>query len=120
MTKFHRYSTRQPLGVRDDTAQRRRFVFKKPMFVRVVVGGIALAAGFGYLFAVTSVSTQGFRIKTLQTRIEDLQRDNEKLELNIAQLQSGEQIRKAAERMKLVEAANVKYLQPASSLALGQ
>lgn len=120
MTKFHRYTTREPQEGNEHPTKRRRFSFNRTTVIRAVVGSVVLAAGMGYLFAVTSVSTQGFRIKSLQTHIEELQRENEKMELQIARLQSGEQIRSAAERMKLVDTTSVKYLQPASSLALGE
>lgn len=89
------------------------------MIRMLTLGGI-IAAALVYLISVTSVSAQGFQITTLQKHIEEAQRENEKMELHIAELQAGATIQEAANRLGLVETRDVTYVETDSAVAFGE
>ncbi|MBI2427073.1 MAG: hypothetical protein HYV34_04460 [Candidatus Kerfeldbacteria bacterium] len=122
MTKFHRYPelpSRKCSRIR--TAERNRFrIPGKTKMIRFLTLGGIIAAALVYLISVTSVSAQGFQITTLQKRIEEVQRDNEKMELRVAELQAGATIQEAANRLGLVETRDVTYVEADSAVAFGE
>lgn len=109
MTKFTRIT------------QSRRKLLKPPKFlgrfklnkerISISIFLALLILGFVYLALINNVSTGGFELKRLEQRVEVLKEENEKLELEVAKLQSMNVIARASAQLELVETEKVEYLE---------
>ena len=64
-----------------------------------------------YIFQVTSLAKETFLLQNYQKRINELARDNENLEIDLAQTNSLEKIGKLAESLNFAKTDKVRYLQ---------
>jgi hypothetical protein len=70
----------------------------------------------GYLLQVNAISAKGLEIRTLESRISDLKRDDEKLELTVAQEQSMQSVQTRVKEMGMVPSAQISYLTSGSPI----
>lgn len=120
MTKFTRYTVN-----REKQKFQKESIWKKfkigAISIRMVIFGLIILVGFVYLVQINRVSTGGFEIKELSQRMEELKKENKKLELEAAQLQSLKTIKAASEELELVGVSRVDYVTiPPSAVALGE
>ncbi|PIY97261.1 MAG: hypothetical protein COY66_00480 [Candidatus Kerfeldbacteria bacterium CG_4_10_14_0_8_um_filter_42_10] len=120
MTKFTRYTVNN---------ERQKFqqetIWKKfkvgAISIRIVIFGLIIMVGLVYLIQTNQVSTGGFEIKELNKKVEQLQKDNKKLELETTKLQSLKTIKAATENMDLVSVSKIDYITlPPSAVALSE
>lgn len=69
-----------------------------------------ILVGFFYLVEIHRVSAGGFEVNTLGTKAEELRRINQKLELEVTELQSLEAIHEHSKKFDLVRVHEVDYL----------
>ncbi len=67
-------------------------------------------SGIMYLYFINQTATGGFDIKGIENRIEDLSKDNRRLELQTAELQSLTNIEKASAEFEMVATTSIDYL----------
>lgn len=67
-------------------------------------------SGILYLYLINQTATGGFDIKGIETRIEELAKDNKRLELKTAELQSLTNIEKASAKLEMVATTTIDYL----------
>ena len=79
---------------------------------RGLVLALIFVFGLLYLFKVNTVSTQGFVISDLESKIEQLERENKRLDVQIASGRSMKSIETRLEGMNLVVAADMQYVTP--------
>lgn len=77
---------------------------------RTVLLGVILLFGMLYLFKINTVSAQGFVISDLETRIVELERENKKLDVQIASYRSVQSIESRLNGVGLVSAGELQYV----------
>lgn len=80
--------------------------------VSVFMLAIALIAlGAFYLYQVNTIATKGYEIKEVESRIQELQKENQKLEIREVELKSMYNIEKSMDNLNLVSSPNVSYIE---------
>lgn len=87
--------------------------------LQIILLGVIVFASLSYLFYINQTATGGFDMKGMEGRITELQKENKKLELRVAELQSLSAIETASADMHMVAASNVEYL-PAVGAVVAQ
>lgn len=64
----------------------------------------------GYLFQVNAISAKGLQIRSLESRISDLKREDEKLELKVAQEQSIQSVQTKVKELGMIPSGQVEYV----------
>ena len=72
----------------------------------VVVGVV----GFSYLISVVTISTRGYKMRDLESRIIELKFENKKLNLQVAEMQSPARVEEWVKTSGMVAASNVRYV----------
>jgi len=83
----------------------------------LAIAGI-LAAGFFYLYQVNSIATKGYELKDLENKIQEAQKDINKLKIREVELKSMYNIEKATEDLNLITSLNITYLDAKSPVAM--
>ncbi|MFH1536408.1 MAG: hypothetical protein ABID45_00305 [Patescibacteria group bacterium] len=83
---------------------------------------VVLIIGFGILYigTVNTTADLGFEVDDLKNRAQQLAKDNQKLELEIAADTSMQNIKRASEDLDLVQISEAQYISEASAMALGE
>ena len=68
-----------------------------------------------YLYFINQTATGGFDIKGIENRIEELSKNNKRLELKTAELQSLTNIEKASAELDMIATTTIDYLPAVSS-----
>lgn len=88
---------------------------------QVVVFIAAILGLLAYLWQINTLSTRGFKIKSLEKQIGSLKTEIQQLELSSASERSAAKINQRVQELKMVKVEKIEYLQPlGSSMALGR
>lgn len=79
---------------------------------------IIILSGIGYLYQVNFLATQGFEMKEIEKKIQDVEKENKQLQIREIELRSMSNIEKATEELNLVNSSNVTYIEVAGSVAM--
>lgn len=79
---------------------------------RLVAVFAMVILGVLYVAQTSAVSTRGYEISDLQKTVQNLQRDNQKLQLQIADYSSMQSIKTRLQTMNLVAVTNLQYVTP--------
>lgn len=79
---------------------------------RKFLAAAVLLFGFLYLFQTSSVSLQGYDITDMQKQVQTLERENQALDLRVAELRSMGSIQERLKNLHLVAATDVQYVNP--------
>lgn len=71
-----------------------------------------------YLFQVNELAMKGYEIKEVETRIANLKKDNDKMQIREMELRSMYSVEKVAPEFNLVSPVNVSYLELNDLIAL--
>ena len=63
-----------------------------------------------YIIQVNNMATQGFEVRKLEDEITQLKNENKQFQLQVVQLQSMANLKQRAEKLNLVEATDIRYL----------
>ncbi|MDD5566856.1 MAG: hypothetical protein PHH01_01550 [Patescibacteria group bacterium] len=85
---------------------------QKPKTLNIALLVLIIVLGLAYLVQVNRTATSGFAIDSLNKDIKDLQESSQKMELQVADLQSLQKIQAATERLQLVARTKLEYLEP--------
>ncbi len=100
---------------------RKKKIFQKisglvsPRKITVLAVGLTFLVGLGYLFQINSTATQGYQIKELESRLEELKTKNEKLNLEYIEARSMAKMIDRAEQLNLVAVDKVEMITPVGS-----
>lgn len=83
--------------------------------ISVILVALICFVGVGYLYYINQTATGGFDIKGLEKRIENVQKENKRLEIEVANLQSLSNIEAAGQAMQLVASEHIDYLEAGTS-----
>lgn len=86
-----------------------RFKLSTQKFAIVLTVG-AFAAGFGYVMMTNSTAAEGFAIKDLQKQLDQLEVQNQKLDLQAADLRALSAVDRSTAHLDLQPADHVDYL----------
>jgi predicted PurR-regulated permease PerM len=84
-------------------------------FVLIVV---VVTLGAYYLYQVNDLATKGYEMKDMEIRIQQLQKENKKMQIKEIELRSMYNLEKATENLDLVNAQNVTYVEMKSPVAM--
>lgn len=76
--------------------------------------------GVSYLWLVNSSATDGFYVSDLQQNVVALEDEYQKLDLELAAVQSAEHIQKQSEGLQLVSTASVEYIDVETAVAFNE
>ncbi len=74
--------------------------------------------GSAYLYSMNRLAVQGYAIRTAEKRVAELRQENKQLQIQEAELRSLHRIEEAGQRLSMVEAKDVQYIEESSPLAL--
>lgn len=78
---------------------------------------LVVLVGIAYVVVTNTVSTQGFAVKKLELRLEELTTQHAQLTVSSAELQSLDAIRAAAASLNLTDLARVQYVPGSHTVA---
>jgi hypothetical protein len=82
----------------------------------LIFGVVSL--GSYYLYQVNDLATKGYEIKDMEIEIQQLQKENKKMQIKEIELRSMYNLEKATENLDLVNAQNVTYVEMKSPVAM--
>lgn len=87
--------------------------------LRILVLAALVTVGIAYVWQISQVSTQGYYLKDLERQVSILEKQNEKLSFEMAELNSMARIESAAKTLGMVKSDSIMYLtQTVDSVAL--
>ncbi|MFA6197864.1 MAG: hypothetical protein WC734_01765 [Patescibacteria group bacterium] len=115
MTKFFRFCqvNNQKHTTPKQAGWLRRLLSRRPL-VNVLLFGLILVLGICYLWQINVTATSGFAVKDLNAQLSEMQESQQKLQLQIADLQSLQRIQLATERLKLNTPTRLQYINNAA------
>lgn len=72
---------------------------------------VAILCGVAYLFQVNSIATKSFEVRELESKIQELSKENKKMEIREVELRSMYNIEKASKDLNLVNSKDVTYIE---------
>jgi cell division protein FtsL len=109
MTKYIRQKY-----ISENEAPRSNSVWKrltgKTIALQVLLLVVIVLAGFSYLFYINRTATGSFEIKSLESKVAQLQDQNKTLELQTAEMQSLGNVEEGIKDMQMVAVSHVQYL----------
>lgn len=98
----------------------KRSLFKLPFKLNAVTAGVfffvcAAAAALAYLMLANHLITQGFALNTAKTRVAELTKQNQELELDVMQGESYDQMSGRVAGLGMVANGDVEYLEVKNS-----
>ncbi len=67
-------------------------------------------AATSYILQMTSVSTKGYEVERYEKKLEDLKRENQKLQIELADLNSIYKIEESSKRLSKVSPKDINYI----------
>jgi len=86
--------------------------------VGFVLIGVAFLAGALYLYQVNSIATKGYELREIENKIQESEKEVNKLKIKEVELKSMYNIEKATEGLNLVTASEISYLDIAGPMAM--
>jgi len=83
---------------------------------KITMVGLIILLGLFYIVEINNLSTQGFKIKDLEAKINQLKAENQALELQAAELQSSNKLQSRIEELNMTTVAKVEYLSPTAEM----
>jgi hypothetical protein len=74
--------------------------------------------GIFYMMQMTSVATKGYDMGKYEKKLNELKRENQKLQVRLAELGSIENFEEASSKFSKIEAKDVNYIVTGSSVAM--
>lgn len=84
--------------------------------IRVVLIGLFMLGGVGYMVETGGLATAGYQLRDLEKQVEVLQAETQKIEVDIASLSALSSIESRLPETKMTEAAKIIYLAPVESI----
>lgn len=88
--------------------------------LNLLLAGVFVLFGLGYLGIVNSTAAETFAVASLSRRIDETKTQNQRLELDIAEVLALPHISASSDRYNLVATSAVHYVQDTSAVAFSQ
>lgn len=89
--------------------------FKSMLFV---MAGCCIFAGAFYLYQVNNIAIKGYEMKEVENRIQDLEKENQRLKIREVESRSMYNIEKSTEGLNLINSANITYVEMRGPVAM--
>ena len=86
----------------------------KPVLMYAMIGSVVFI-GLSYLIFVNKVATDGYQVKELSEKIEDLRYENKKLELETSEIKSLQKVSDRSQDLQLVKIDKMDYVTSTTS-----
>jgi len=83
-----------------------------------IMVGCVIFAGALYLYQVNNIAIKGYEIREVENKIQDLEKENQKLKIKEVESKSMYNIEKATEDLNLVNSTNVSYVEMKGPMAM--
>lgn len=83
--------------------------------VRLFLLMFVLLGAVGYIGVVSKTATTGYLISDLEAQTKELERENQQLEIAVAEYTSMQTIKKRLQRLGMEQSGDVQYLTPVGS-----
>lgn len=113
-----KYSFAGSVFVRKEKAGQKEDSYSGLTVVGFVLIAVTFLAGALYLYQVNSIATKGYEYKEVENRIQEAEREINKLKIQEVELKSMYNIEKATEGLNLVTVSEVSYLDIAGPVAM--
>ncbi len=84
---------------------------------RIIIIGLVIVLGIGYIAETNSLSTSGYIIHNLESQVSSAQNGVQKLESEVAANQSLASIKKRLSEVKMAPVARIKYISTDAAMA---
>jgi len=93
--------------------------FLKPEILNGVILAMIVVVGVSYLVEVNRATTKGYKIRDLERQIQGLEESAQKVEMEIAELQSLDSIEERVEKLGMVPVDRIEYVKvPGATVAV--
>lgn len=89
----------------------------KAFFGSIMVVSVCLMVVF-YMVQMTAIATKGYEIEKYEKKLNELKRENQKLQVELAELGSIENFEETSGKFSKIEAKDVNYIIAGSSVAM--
>jgi cell division protein FtsL len=89
-----------------------------PLTLNFLLVVLICAAGVFYIFEVNDVATQGYKIRELEKRAQELRDNNEKLKIQEAELRSMYNIEEKTKNLNMVAPESISYMALPGNVAM--
>ena len=111
MTLKHLNKKRSKLRKRTVSQKSREGKFTVSIFSAVLI----CAAGLLYIFQISGVATKGYEIENYEKTLSNLQRENQKMLIEIADLKSMNNLKDKSEKLSAIDYKDINYITSISS-----
>ena len=90
---------------------------KKTILQKIIIKFIfclIIICGISYVVSVNNLSIKGFVLADLKSKVSELQKENENIELKVMNLESYENITKRVNELKMVKVDKIDYITKAN------
>lgn len=102
--------------------ERKKSISARPQMGRVTLSfllvALVCAAGVFYIFEVNNMATKGYEIRNLENQLNKLQKENETLRIQEAELKSMYKIEEKTKDLNMVAPKDVSYLNLPGNVAM--
>ncbi len=85
-------------------------LFRSSRHFQKGIWGATVVLGFAYLITLSALSTRGYRLHELEQKIATLNKENQQLNLSIAELSSPERVDIEVKASGMIAARDVRYM----------
>ena len=86
-----------------------------PVYLNIAILILIFSMGFLYLVQVNKATTKGYQMRDLETRINVVEESNQKLEIQVTELQTLDSIKERSQTLGMVPTDKVKYIKVTGS-----
>jgi hypothetical protein len=86
--------------------------------LKLVAGVLLVMAGIIYIYSINSSAVKGYEMKRVEKEITDLQKENDKLRIQEAELKSLYHVEEATKVLNMADMKNISYIEQTSPVAL--
>lgn len=83
---------------------------------RIVCIAVLVVFSLAYIWQVTSAAGSGYEMRDLQTKVEGLRADIQKLNVNLASNNALTNLQKRVNALNMTSVANITYIEPATAI----
>lgn len=81
-----------------------------PSLINKVLVGLIIVLSIGYIVSINNLSIKGFVISDYKTKVNNLTKENNEIELTITQLESNDSLDSRARQLAMVKVDKIDYL----------
>jgi cell division protein FtsB len=86
--------------------------------IKLMAGALLIMAGILYIYSINSAAVKGYQMRQIENQISDLQKQNDKLKIQEAELKSLYHVEEATKDLNMAQTTNVSYVEQTSPFAL--